>query len=181
MRVTISGLPGTGTTTVAKILAERLGYKLISAGEVFRKMAKEMNMSLEEFSEYAKENPEIDRKLDEMQKELAEKEENVVVEGRLSGWFVNAHLRVWLYCDKDRRYERIAKRENISFEEAKRRTEEREKLEKERYKKFYGIDLEDISIYDLAVNSGNFKPEEIVEIILKALELRRYEEHSETR
>ncbi len=174
MRVTISGLPGTGTTTVARILAERLNCKMISAGEVFRRMAKEYGMSLEEFSRFAEDNPEIDRKLDSLQKELAEKEENVVVEGRLSGWFVNADLKVWLYCENGERYRRIAKREGISFEEAKKRTEERERLEKERYKKFYGIDIEDISIYDLSINSGRFKPEEIVELILKAIELRGY-------
>ena len=50
MKITISGLPGSGTTTVAKLLAERLGYKLISAGDVFRKLAMERGMTLEEFS-----------------------------------------------------------------------------------------------------------------------------------
>ena len=174
MRVTISGLPGSGTTTVAKILAERLNCKLISAGEVFRKMAKDLGMSLEEFSKYARENPEIDKKLDKLQKELAEKENDVVVEGRLSGWFVNADLKVWIYCEDEERYKRVAKRENLSYEEAKRKTMERERIEKERYKKFYGINIDDLTIYDVAINSGRFKPEEIVEIILKAIELKNH-------
>ncbi|MEM3654150.1 MAG: cytidylate kinase, partial [Candidatus Bathyarchaeia archaeon] len=39
-------------------------------------------------------------------------------------------------------------------EEAERRTLLRENLEKERYKRYYGIDPEDISIYDLIVDTS---------------------------
>ncbi len=173
MKITVSGLPGSGTTTVARLLAERLGWKLISAGEVFRRLAMERGMTLEEFSQYAEENPDIDIYIDRMQRELAEREENVIVEGRLSGWMIKNAFKVWLYADPDIRYERIAKREGIDLSRARVETKRREELEKRRYKKFYSIDLDDISIYHIAVNSGKFEPEEIVEIILKAFELVR--------
>ncbi|ADB58385.1 (d)CMP kinase [Archaeoglobus profundus] len=176
MKITISGLPGSGTTTVAKLLAERLGWKLISAGEVFRRLAMERGMSLEEFSRYAEENPDIDIYIDRMQRELAEKEENVVVEGRLSGWMIKDAFKVWIYADPEIRYERIAKREGIELSRARVETKRREELEKRRYKKFYSIDIDDISVYHIAINSGLFKPEEIVEIILKAFELVRRRE-----
>jgi cytidylate kinase len=106
-----------------------------------------------------------------MQRQLAEKEDNVIVEGRLSGWMIKNAFKVWIYADPEIRYERIAKRERIELSKARAETKRREELEKRRYKKFYSIDLDDISIYHLAINSGYFKPEEIVEIILKALEL----------
>lgn len=169
MRITISGLPGSGTTTVAKILADRLGYKLISAGDVFRRLAIERGMTLEEFSRYAEENPEIDLYVDRMQKELAEKENDVIVEGRLSGWMIKDAFKVWIYADPDVRYERIARREGIEISRARVETRRREELEKRRYKKFYSIDIDDISVYHLAINSGKFKPEEIVDIILFAI------------
>ncbi len=88
MKITISGPPGSGTTTAAKIVAKKLGLKLISAGDVFRQLAAKKGMTVEEFSQYAEENPEIDRLIDHTQKEMAEKEKDVVVEGRLSGWFI---------------------------------------------------------------------------------------------
>ncbi|WP_457550338.1 (d)CMP kinase [Archaeoglobus sp.] len=172
-RITVSGLPGSGTTTVAKLLAEKLGWKLISAGEVFRKLAIERGMTLEEFSQFAENNPEIDIYIDKMQRELAEREENVVVEGRLSGWMIKDAFKVWIYADPEIRYERIAKREGIELSRARVETRRREELERRRYKKFYSIDIDDISIYHLAINSGSFKPEEIVEIILKAFDLAR--------
>ncbi|WP_457548744.1 (d)CMP kinase [Archaeoglobus sp.] len=172
-RITVSGLPGSGTTTVAKLLAEKLGWKLISAGEVFRKLAIERGMTLEEFSQFAENNPEIDIYIDKMQRELAEREENVVVEGRLSGWMIKDAFKVWIYADPEIRYERIARREGIELSRARVETRRREELERRRYKKFYSIDIDDISIYHLAINSGSFKPEEIVEIILKAFDLAR--------
>ncbi len=170
MRVTISGPPGSGTTTVAKLLAEKLGYKLISAGEIFRKLAVERGMTLEEFSKYAESNPDIDFYIDKLQKEMAEREKNVVVEGRLSGWMVKDAFKVWIYARPEVRYRRIAKREGKDLARVRSETKRREELEKRRYKKFYSIDLDDVSVYHLAINSEHFKPEEIVEIILKALE-----------
>ena len=34
MRITVSGLPGSGTTSLSRYLAERHGFTMISAGEV---------------------------------------------------------------------------------------------------------------------------------------------------
>lgn len=173
MKITISGLPGSGTTTVAKILAEKLGYKLISAGEVFRELARKRNMSLGDFSKYAEKNPEIDRMVDELQKKLAENERDAIIEGRLSGWFVDAELKVWIYCDAELRFERIAKRENRDIEDVRRETKEREELERRRYMKFYGIDINDLSIYDIAINSKSFSAEEIANLIIKVSEMMK--------
>ncbi len=171
MRITISGPPGSGTTTVARKVAEMLGYPMISAGEVFRKLAREKGMSLEEFGKYAENNPEIDNLIDRRQREEALKHENAVVEGRLSGWMVPAELKVWIYCDREIRIQRIAKRENKSVDEVRRETVEREGVEKRRYMKIYGIDIEDKSLYHLMINSAKFSAEEIASIIVRAVEM----------
>ena len=170
MKITISGLPGSGTTTVARILAKKLNLKLISAGEIFRQLAAKKGMTLEEFGKYAENNPEIDLLIDKTQKELAEKEEDVVVEGRLSGYMVkNPNLKVWLFADAEVRYERIAKREGKDIAIVRSETKKREELERRRYEKFYSINVDDWSVYDLAINSGRFDAKRIVEIVLKAL------------
>ncbi|WP_456478470.1 (d)CMP kinase [Geoglobus ahangari] len=171
MRITISGPPGSGTTTVARKLAEKLGFPMISAGEVFRRLAREHGMSLEEFSRYAENNPDIDNLVDQRQKEEAMKHENAVVEGRLSGWMVPAELKVWIYADEEVRYQRIARREKKPLEVVKEETKLREEIEKRRYLKIYGIDIEDKRLYHLMINSGRFNAEQIVEIILRAVEL----------
>ncbi len=170
MKITISGPPGSGTSTVADIVASKLGFKLVSAGEIFRRLAREKGYSLEEFSRIAEENEEIDMFIDHTQKEMAEKEENVVVEGRLSGWMIEKALKIMIVADEETRYKRIAKRENKPVEQIRVETKKREEYERDRYRKYYGIDIDDWSIYDLVINSGHFGAEGIAEIILKAVE-----------
>ena len=57
MRITVSGLPGSGTTTTSRLLAEYYELELISSGEIFRKIAKEKRMSLAEFGAMARKRP----------------------------------------------------------------------------------------------------------------------------
>ena len=45
--IAVSGPHGSGKSTTAKEVAEKLGYEYISAGELFRNMAENANMNLE--------------------------------------------------------------------------------------------------------------------------------------
>lgn len=55
--ITVSGLAGSGTTTLCRNLARHYGFKHIYAGLIFRQMAREMGMSLQEFQKYAELHP----------------------------------------------------------------------------------------------------------------------------
>ncbi|MEM4472179.1 MAG: AAA family ATPase [Archaeoglobaceae archaeon] len=170
MKITISGPPGSGKTTVAKILSERLKIKLISAGSIFRQLASERGMSVEEFSKFAEENPEVDLLIDRIQKEVAEREKDAIVEGRLSAWMVkDADLRVLIFADAEVRYSRIAKREGKDIQIVRKETRMREEMEKRRYQKFYNINVDDWSVYDLIINSTRISADKIAEIIINAL------------
>lgn len=169
MIITISGPPGSGTSTLSKMLSAHLNMELISIGDIFRKMAEERCMSLEEFGLLAKCNEDVDRKLDEEQKKIAGEKDNIILEGRLSGFLVDAHLKVWLKAPIEVRAERIAQREGKSVPKAMEETSEREECERERYLKYYNIDIKDLSVYDLVIDSSKWNPEEISEIAGKAI------------
>lgn len=170
MIITISGPPGSGKSTLSKILSAKLAMELVSIGDIFRKCAQERCMSLGEFGLIAKCNEKIDRELDEAQKKIAREKDNMVLEGRLSGFLVDADLKIWLKAPVEVRAQRIAKRENKTVSCALAETVEREECERERYLKYYNIDIRDLSIYDLVIDSTKWDPEEICEISAKAVE-----------
>ena len=171
MIITIGGLAGTGTTTAAEILSKKLDIPYISAGSIFREMAKEKGMSVLEFNEFAEGNDDIDKEIDKRQAELAKSSKNLIIEGRLSAYFIDADLKVWLITPLDIRSERISVRESKTVDVAKEEIIIREKSEALRYLDIHNINIHNMDIYDLIINTDSFNPESLSEIILTTLKV----------
>lgn len=168
--ITISGLHGTGKSTHAKRLAEALGLRYISAGMMFRQMAEDRGMNLREMSRLAEGGPELDRLVDERTKEEA-KEGRVVIDAALSGWMVEeADIKIFLTAPLEERIRRIAARDCISIDEARESTLLRKRIEQERFMRYYGIDITDLSIYDLVLNSELFDADSTARILKRVVE-----------
>jgi cytidylate kinase len=160
--VTISGLPGSGTSTVAKLVADKLGLAHLDGGIIFRQLAADAGMSLAEFGDWAQRHPDVDVELDRRLAERA-REGDVVLESRLAGWIAENErldgLRVWLACDERTRAARVGRRDRLTPEEALGVNRAREASEHARYTAVYGIDLEDMSPYQLVLDSAAEPPE----------------------
>ncbi len=156
MLITISGLPGSGTTTVSRLVAAALHLDRVPGGEVFRQLAAESGMTLAEFGVHAQAHPDIDRELD-ARLEARAREGSCVIESRLAAWLAtNAGLlavRVWIDCDDDVRAARVAERDGTSVDQARTDNAARAALEHARYVQAYGIDLDDRTPYDLVLDS----------------------------
>lgn len=164
MIIAIAGLIGVGKSTVARRLAERFGLRYVSAGEVFRDLARRKSLSVLEINRLAESQPELDRDLDRMQAERA-REGPCVVESRLAGWMVQADVKVWLRAPIDVRAGRVAAREGMTVEDARSDVESREESERRRYRELYGIDINDLSPYDLVIDTSRWDVESIVDAI----------------
>lgn len=170
--ITMSGLPGSGTSTACKLLQEHLGFRWVNTGQLFREMAREHGMNLNEFGKYAQDHHEIDEELDRRQLCLAS-EGRVILEGRLSGQVLKRAkapgLAVWVDAPEEVRLARVSRRDGLTPGEARDFTLNRERLEKERYLEIYGIDLTDLSVYDLVLDSSKMLPEAIVQAVLERM------------
>ncbi len=170
MIITISGFIGSGKTTVAKALSRRFGLRHISAGGVFRAMAKEKGLTLEEFTKLAEEDPGIDREVDARQMEMAKRDDSVI-DGRLSGWLVDADIKIWLKAPLDIRAKRVAKRESKEYGRALQETRNREESEIRRYRELYNIDMQDLTPYNVIIDTTLWNAREVADIIGSVLSL----------
>jgi len=164
--LSISGLHGSGKSTYARAIAEAYGLRLVSAGQFFRRIAKERGLTLERLTEEANKDSGIDRLIDDMTKQEAEKG-NVILDGQLSGWVARekADIKIFLTAPDDVRFERIALRDGIPVEVARGQTLMRERAQRERFIRYYKIDPSDLSVYDVIFDTSLQPLEENIKIL----------------
>ena len=174
MRITISGPPGSGKTTACNRLSEILGLKAVVFGKIFRELAAEKHLSLLEFGQLAEKDPSIDEAIDAKILEIARENENIILESRLSAYLLSRNsipaFKIYLGASPEVRMSRIGVREGQSLEDAKKETIERQASEAKRYMMYYNIDINDMSVYDLVVNTDELDPDGVIDTILKAIE-----------
>ena len=174
MLLTISGLPGSGTTTISRLVSEYYRVEVISSGEIFRQLARERGLSLSEFGAMAEADPAIDLEIDKNQKEIAHSYDDIILESRLAGHMAEGVpdvIKVCIKAPRLLRVKRIQKREKVtSFDEVLEKTMEREKSETLRYKKYYDIDIDDLSIYDIVIDSSKWNPYQTLNILKVAID-----------
>ena len=178
MILTISGLHGTGKSTIGKLISQKLGIRYYSTGQAFRDLAKESNLNIEEFTDYVEKNPNIDKKLDDKIIEIALKD-NVIIDSQLSAYILEskADFKILLTCQLETRVNRMSERDNSIYEEKLKETTIREKSELTRFNKLYEIDLNNQlkieKIYDLIIDTAELTIEEIVALIFSALRKKK--------
>lgn len=169
--VAISGPPGSGKTTQAKLVSQYFNLKYFSAGMLFREVARVKGVSIEELSQLALDDPSIDIEIDRSSLKECLKN-NVVLDGHLTAWIVGelADARIYLTASLLTRARRISKRDGIPLDRAVSEILVRENTQRARFIRFYGIDPLDLSIFNLVINSDNMGIEETFEVIRVFLE-----------
>jgi len=170
--VTVDGPSGSGKGTLAEEIADKLGIKHISAGDIFRSIAEDRGMTHVELSKQA--DKEVDLEVDKrtLQRGL---EESCVVEGRLPSWVLGDYsdLKIFLTADEEERARRVAERENINQKKAlEEEVKKRDKENNRRYQDYYGIDTSKTDIYDVIFDNTELDLEEQNQIADKILAQR---------
>jgi cytidylate kinase len=80
-----------------------------------------------------------------------------------------ATLKVWLAATPEVRAERVAQRESKSAAQALKELRVREGSEARRYEEFHQIDISDLSIYDVFIETDKTDPNAVVALIMSRL------------
>ena len=173
--ITIAGDLASGKSRITDLLQTRLNYEIYRNGEYVRKLAKEKGMDITSFNEYLNGHPEIDQQIEKSAALYAEKHDNLIVDARLGWYAIPESFKVYLKVDIDiaaqRAFNDERRKSTESFatvEEQKEDMIKRFNSENERFFKLYGVHKEDLSNYDLVVDTSYNTIEKNTQIIEEA-------------
>jgi cytidylate kinase len=144
----------------------------VNAGDIFRNLASKKGLTLEEFGIFAEKNPGVDQTIDKKIVEIAKKD-NVILEGRLAGIMCERNglkaIKVWLEAPLKVRAQRVAEREAKTFDTTLAEIQVREKVEWDRYYQIYNIDLNDLTIYNMVLDSAPISAQEVADTVMRGV------------
>jgi cytidylate kinase len=179
--VCISGMAGSGKSTLARKIAQEYGLTYFSGGDALKLLAIERGYKSAESGWWESEegmrflknrgkNHRFDEEVDKKQLEMAEKG-NVVLDSWTMPWLVKKGFKIWLEASKDRRAERIARRDGISVKEALKALTGKEEQTKSIYKRLYGFSLgDDFSPFDLILDTDSLEADEVFQVLCAVME-----------
>ena len=170
--ICISGMTGSGKSTVAKRLAAKYGLDYFSGGNALKSLAQEEGYNLDltgwwetaeglKFLQQRMGDPDFDKRIDEKLLELAE-QGNIVLDSWTMPWLLKGGFKVWLEASAQVRAKRVMNRDSISIEEAVKALTKKDEQTRQIYKNLYGFDLgNDLSPFNLVLATDDLNPEEV--------------------
>lgn len=175
--ISITGDLASGQSTVSKMLAEDLNYYLYRNGAYARKLAVERGMSITEFCEYLVDHPEIDRQIEKSATEYAKNHQDIVIDAKMGWYAVPESFKVYLRVDRDIAAKRAfadpnrKRSEDLPTLEAQKEDMiRRTKSDLERYFDLYQVHRDDMTNYDLVLDTSYLTPEEVLNKIKEEYE-----------
>jgi CMP/dCMP kinase len=179
--ICISGMAGTGKSTLAKKLAKKYGLIYYSGGDALRALAAEKGYSSSsngwwespeglKFLEQRKMDASFDRAVDEKLLEYAAKG-NVLLDSWTMPWLLKEGFKIWLSASFEKQTERIAQRDKMTIKEACEALKAKEARTRAIYKELYGFVLgEDFTPFNLVVDTDNLGAEEVFQVLCKVID-----------
>lgn len=176
MIITISGDAGSGKSTTAELVAKKLKLKHYSVGDLQRHLAATRGLTLEAYNKLCARNPKIDKEVDAFQTRLGKTQDNFVIDGRLSWFFIPNSFKIFLKCDEDVAAARVWKDHEAgkrtseagvkSVADIAREIRERNAGDTKRYQKTYRVNYRDQKHYDVVLDTSALTPVQTLNAVL---------------
>jgi cytidylate kinase len=179
--VCISGMAGTGKSTLAKKLAQKYKLKYYSGGDALKELAKDEGYNPSSrgwwespeglsFLKKREKNLKFDKAVDDKLLEYAQ-QGNVLLDSWAMPWLLKTGFKIWLVASEEKRAERIAKRDKIAVKKALQVLKEKEARTKAIYKKLYGFRLgEDFDPFNLVLDTANLDAGEVFQVLCMVMD-----------
>jgi cytidylate kinase len=179
--VCISGMAGTGKSTLAKKLAKKYKLRYYSGGDALKELAKDEGYNSSSrgwwespeglsFLEKREKNLKFDKAVDDKLLEYAQ-QGRVLLDSWTMPWLLKTGFKIWLVASIEKRAERIAKRDKIPIKEALHVLKEKEARTKTIYKKLYGFTLgEDFKPFDLVLDTEVLNAGEVFQVLCMVMD-----------
>ena len=183
--ITIAGSLGSGKSSTAKAVAQALGYRHFSSGDLFRKIAAERGESVEATNISAEAQKDIDYQVDELLQKMGKEEDRLVIDSRMAWHWMPESFRVFLFLDLDPAAERVfqdvlnktrVSEHGQSLEEVRASIERRFASEQKRYMALYGVNPTDPKNFDLVIDTKNNNLDSVVQAVLEKYNAWRVDE-----
>jgi cytidylate kinase len=179
--VCISGMAGTGKSTLAKKLAKKYRLKYYSGGDALKALAAEEGYDSSSrgwwespeglrFLRKREKNLKFDKAVDDKLLEYAQRG-NVLLDSWTMPWLLKTGFKICLLASIEKRAERVAKRDKITIKDALQILKEKEARTKAIYKKLYGFNLgEDFAPFHLVLDTDNLNAEEVFQVLCMVMD-----------
>lgn len=172
-KISLAGDLGSGKSTVSAILKDRLQAEVYSTGALVRAIATKRGMTVEELNIYMETHPEIDHEIDDGLKELSHDPRRLIIDSRMAWHFTADTFRIYLSTDIETSARRIlgagrAEEQASTVEDMARSIRARRASEEKRYMEQYGVNIKDLTNYDLVIDTSFATPQEIADTVCTA-------------
>ena len=178
--ICISGMAGTGKSTLSKKLAEKYNLKCYSGGDALKELAKTEGYDVSHqgwwespeglnFLRERANDPKFDKAVDDELLKYAH-QGNVLLDSWTMPWLFKEGFKIWLMASMEKRAARVAERDKITVNEAFKVLEEKENRTKAIYKKLYGFVLgEDFAPFNMVLDTDNLNAEEVFDVLCRVI------------
>jgi cytidylate kinase len=181
MVICISGMAGTGKSTLAKKLAQKYGFDYYSGGDALKVLASEEGYNASQpgwwespqglkFLKQREGDAKFDRAVDQKLLEYTEKG-NVLLDSWTMPWLLKSGFKIWLLASMEKRAARVAQRDQITVEQALKVLKEKEDRTKGIFEKLYGFMLgEDFKPFNLVLDTESLNAEEVFQVLCNVID-----------
>lgn len=176
MIISLMGAIGSGKSTIAQMLADKLGWPRYYMGGLRREAAKKRGMTLAEYNKLGETDISTDQEVDLYQKRLGETEDDFIIEGRTSWYLIPHSFKIYLDVSQDegarrvfgslqKKNERNEDKELKNIDDVKASMAKRVASDRLRYQKYYNIDVHNLQNYDFYLDTTDLTPAQVFQAV----------------